>query len=570
MSDAKPSNWELSESDHYWSIQNSVLPGHAPAYGREGAVTTALNGLAARVGIGILREGGSALDAALAKAFVQIVLGGGAVTSFFGILGIVHFDATSGEVTSLNAGWNTCREENDPLSIPGDTNPGGDGLAEMIKPSEPSGRTALVGGFLRGAEAVHKRFGRLPWADLFAPAIELAETGFSISPLLARYMITRQADLARLPQTRAIFLRADGSPFSAGDWFRQPALAKTLRRIANDGADYVFTGEWASLCVAAVRADGGNMMLTDLSAYQPIWSAPTTLQQDSFELAMLGLPSEGGYAAAECLNLATAAQIQLLGPWWQNAESLRRIALCCGATGGMRYESAAELAAMFPGIDMSAEARLGKSHAERLWERLHSADGPIHLAKAGTHSHDVVAADRWGNMVSLCHSINCLIWGRTAIVVDGITIGDPASYMQTQIAAVPPGTALVNPMQLGMILRDGQVHTAWSSMGVGLHYMTAQSLLAIMQFRLPLEEVSAMPRLLFPSSLDREQTHLRLRVVEGEFSDELLTASGLDVKRLPPEEARFSQGLWVGIGRDPTGRYCAVSPKYGNGRAVAF
>jgi hypothetical protein len=62
----------------------------------------------------------------------------------------------------------------------------------------------------------------------------------------------------------------------------------------------------------------------------------------------------------------------------------------------------------------------------------------------------------------------------------------------------------------------------------------------------------------------------RLRVVEGEFSDELLTASGLDVKRLPPEEARFSQGLWVGIGRDPTGRYCAVSPKYGNGRAVAF
>ena len=83
MSDAKPSNWELSENDHYWSIQNSVLPGHAPAYGREGAVTTALNGLAARVGIGILREGGSALDAALATAFVQIVLGGGAVTSFF-------------------------------------------------------------------------------------------------------------------------------------------------------------------------------------------------------------------------------------------------------------------------------------------------------------------------------------------------------------------------------------------------------------------------------------------------------------------------------------------------------
>lgn len=106
--------------------------------------------------------------------------------------------------------------------------------------------------------------------------------------------------------------------------------------------------------------------------------------------------------------------------------------------------------------------------------------------------------------------------------------------------------------------------------GGGLHYMTAQSLLAMMQFHLPLEEVSAMPRLLSPSSPDREQTHLRLRVVEGKFSEEVLAAFGLDVKRLPPKGARFSQGLWVGIGRDPTGRFCAVSPKYGNGRAVAF
>ncbi|MCZ8171760.1 MAG: gamma-glutamyltransferase [Brevundimonas sp.] len=483
---------------------------------------TALNGLAARVGTESLRDSGSAMDAALATAFVQIVLGGGAVTSFFGILGIVHFDAKSSEVTSLNAGWNTCREENDPLSIPGDTNPSGDGLAEMMKDSEPSGRTALVGGFLRGAEAAHRRFGRLPWAALFAPAIELAVNGFSISPQLARYITTRQADLARLPQTRAIFLRADGSLFDPGDWFRQPALAQTLRRIANDGADYVFTGEWASRCVVTVRADGGKMTIKDLIDYEPIWSHPIKFQQGDFQLAMLGPPSKGGYAAAECLNLAVTAGIPALGPWRRNPESLRRIALCCGATGGMRYENVEQLSAVFPGIDMSSEARLDKEHAIRLWERLDSDHSPIHLARAGTHSDDVVAADRWGNMVSLCHSINCLIWGRTAIAVDGITIGDPASYMQTQIAAIPPGSTLANPMQLGILLRDGQVHTAWASMGVGLHYMTAQSLLAIMQFHLPIEEVSSLPRLLFPSSPDRKQTQLSLRFVEGEFPEELL------------------------------------------------
>src|SRR5690606_31657399 len=150
MNTLAPSGWPQSEQDHWWAIQQNPLPGNPPARGRNGAVTTALHGLAARVGIEALRQGGSAMDAALATALTQIVLGGGAVISYFGILHLMHHDAATGETSSLNASWNTVLGEDDPLSIPGDMQRGKETLAAMAGSGEPSGRTALVGGFMRG------------------------------------------------------------------------------------------------------------------------------------------------------------------------------------------------------------------------------------------------------------------------------------------------------------------------------------------------------------------------------------------------------------------------------------
>lgn len=570
MTTLAPSAWPEAERERWWAIQQSALPGNPPARGTNGAVATALNGLAARVGEEALRQGGSAVDAVMASALTQIVLGGGAVISFFGILALMHHDTATGETTSLNAGWNTIRNEDDPRSIPGKINPAADGVANMMGDCEPSGRTAMVGGFMRGLEAAHARYGKLPFARLFDAAIELAEDGFTVSPGLARYIDVRKDDLARLPETRAVFHKTDGTPYVEGDHFRQPALAETLRRVAAEGADYMYTGAWAAKCVAAVQADGGLMTLEDLAAYRPIWSQPIGIERGGYRLAFLGAPCEGSINLVESLNLTEAAGLSARGHWSTSSDSLVRLAKSCAAMGGMRYESEEEQQASWPGIDMSHEARITKAHAEALWARLERAS-PIRFVPKGTHSDVVVAIDRDGNMAALCHSINCLIWGKTAIVIDGVSIGDPASYMQSMLAEVSPGSQLPNPIEVGLLLKDGVPEVAWSSMGVGLHYQTTQSLVNITDFGMTLEDAANAPRLLLPISPDGSQKQLVLRVIDGEFPDAVLDDTGLEIRRVKPEEARFAQGLWVAIRRDrQSGILTAISPRYTNGQAAAF
>lgn len=565
-----PSAWPEADRAHYWKIQQSALPGNPPARGKGGAVSTALNGLAARVGEEALRQGGSAVDAALSAAFAQIVLGGGAVISFFGILSLMHFDAASGTISSLNAGWNTVLGEDDPMSIPGDVNPGADGVANMMGSGEPSGRTALVGGFMRGVEAAHRRFGKLPFARLFTAAIELAEDGFPLTASLARYIDTRKQDLARLPETRSIFFKSDGTPYAEGDHFCQPALAETLRRIAAEGADYMYKGEWAGRCIEAIQRDGGRMARDDLASYWPIWSTPVTVERGNYTLAVLGEPCEGSVNLIETLHLAEEAGIKGLGHWSKSAESMVRLAKCCAGMGNIRYTDLDEQTRCFPGIGLRRPDRLSREQAGLLWAQLEN-ESPISFVPKGTHSDVVVAVDADGNMAALCHSINCLIWGRTAIMVDGVSIGDPASYMQSMVAATLPGAQLANPIEVGLLLKDGKPDIAWSSMGVGLHYQTVQSLLNIIDFGMTVEEAVDAPRLLLPISPDGRQRDLILRVVEGEFPDELLAATGLEVKRIAPAETRFAQGLWVAVHRHPaTGELTAISPSYTNGQAAAI
>ncbi|MBL8267556.1 MAG: gamma-glutamyltransferase, partial [Steroidobacter sp.] len=223
-----------------------------------------------------------------------------------------------------------------------------------------------------------------------------------------------------------------------------------------------------------------------------------------------------------------------------------------------------------PGFDLSWSARLGRAHAEKLWARL-DREALISFQPKGVHSDDVVAIDSEGNMVSLCHSINCLIWGRTAIVVDGVSIGDPGSYLQPLVAATARGAQMPNAIELGLILNNGQPEIAWSSMGMGLHYQSTLSLLNIIDHGMSIEQAANAPRLLAPMSPDGDFKKLILRVVAGEFPEEVLNESGLDVQQIKPLDARFVQGLWIAIQRDPaTGELVAISPSYNNGQAAAY
>ena len=160
-----PSTWDDAEIDRYLT-GGAVLRDLSPAVGSsDGALLVGTTGPFAQLaGRHALELGGSAVDAALVTSFAQIALAAGSWVSYAGILSLVHYDAATGEVRSLNGGFRRFLEEDDPLSIP--TSP------------EPSGRTALVPGFFAAAWRAHQTYGRLSWADLLAPAIFVAEQGF--------------------------------------------------------------------------------------------------------------------------------------------------------------------------------------------------------------------------------------------------------------------------------------------------------------------------------------------------------------------------------------------------------
>ena len=202
-----PTTW-LDDYHTYMRAQLVDRTEAGVATGYNGAVTVAYNGLAARAGLEALKQGGNAIDAAMTAAVAQVALTGGAPISYFGILSLVYYEAATGEVHTMNAEWNTILGEDDPMSIPG----GLDMSSEAgLLGTAVSGRTALVGGFMKGVGAAHERFGELPFEQIFAPSIHIAEEGMPVSKKMAGYIELRGEDLGRLPETRSIYYKEDGA-----------------------------------------------------------------------------------------------------------------------------------------------------------------------------------------------------------------------------------------------------------------------------------------------------------------------------------------------------------------------
>ena len=178
---------------------------------------------------------------------------------------------------------------------------------------------------MKGVEAAHQRYGKLPFKMLFEPSIYLAKNGFIMNERTADFFKRRDVQLRRLPETKATLIKPDGTGYTAGDLFKQPALAATLEKIATDGVNYMYNGEWAKKAVAAVQKDGGKMTLEDLANYEVIWSEPARAQYGPFELAVLGPPSNGTVNLIEALNLAEASNLFKKPHWSKSGESLKMI-----------------------------------------------------------------------------------------------------------------------------------------------------------------------------------------------------------------------------------------------------
>jgi gamma-glutamyltranspeptidase/glutathione hydrolase len=563
-----PARWPAAERTRFLGeLQNTPRTSAGVATGKQGAVTVAYGAFAARAGLAALEQGGNALDAALTAALTQVALTGGAPISYFGILSLVYYDAKTGEISTMNANWNTLRGETDPRTIPGGVSFQG----QEFLGTTPSGRTALVGGFMKGVEAAHRKFGKLPFAALFDPAIYVAEEGMPVTKAFAGYLGLRAQDLARLPATKAVFFKPDGSPYREGEIFRQPALAGTLRQIAAHGSDYMYRGPWGAKLVAAVQADGGKLTAEDLAGYEVIWAPPIRGRVGDFEIATLPPPNYGGIGLIEAQHLAAAAGLQAQGHWSRSGAALRTAATITQGWMVSLFPEAAR-AQLYPGLDFSTEHRLTPEHARAYWTLLEQGKLPVKWAEEGPkHSDDVVVIDRDGNMAALTQSINCVLWGKTAINVDGISIGDPASFQQAQIAQVGPGHRLPDPTETGLLLEEGKPVVAFASMGAGLHQRTFQGIQNVAIYGMTVDQAIDAPDFFLPSMVPPTAGYV-LTIPEGRFPKSVLESSGLKYQEVGGPNARFGgEGVWIAISRDPlTGELRAASHNRSNSAALAF
>jgi gamma-glutamyltranspeptidase/glutathione hydrolase len=574
--DLTPRRWAPGEEERYDSLTRLWSRRVPLARGKSGMISATSGAAAVRSGFEALKQGGTAMDAALTHALADIVLLAGCCVSHAGFMTMVYYEASSGKVYSMNAGWNSVRAETDPLSIPSD---------------RPTGRSAVVPGFMAGAEEAHRRFGKLPWAALFEPAIYFAEHGVTLDRTIGGMIASRKAVLERLPATKAVYSRPDGSWYAAGDRFTQPALAKTLREVARQGSSYMYRGDWAKHFVAAVAADGGKLTLDDLARYRPIWSEPARTTFRGYEVAAVAPPTLGGVNLLEALNLVELADLPRLGHYTTSPEALDRLIgiarvndLMGTSIISMLWGPRADLYRRYaPSLDSELGHRLGKSQAQSVWAGMREPgwrdleravfDSPAD-APSG-HSDAVVAVDSYGNVAAVLHTINTSLWGNTGIVVDGVSIADIASHQQRILARIPPGSRVPDPTNPLLVLDHGKPIVASSSIGVGLHEQTLQSLVNVLDYGFDPTTAVDTGQFLRPAFALMDPAHAGSQVVaEGEFSPAMLDsirARGRGITVVPQSKASGSRGGWVGIVLDrKTGELFGAATRFFNGWAIGY
>jgi len=522
---------------------------------------------AAYSGMQVLKHGGSAIDAAITAALTDITIKTGQSVSFAGFTNLLYYEAKTGKVYSMNAGWNAPMKESDPASIPD------------FMSMTPSGRTALVPGFMKGIESAHQKFGKLPFDALFEPSIYFAENGIVVDNGLKFRMDMWQGILGRLDETKEIFVDKKGELLVSGDTLKQPKLANTLRKIANQGADYMYLGDWAKHFVDKIQDEGGYMTLDDLKNYEVKWGNPVHTDYRGYDIYGLAHPSNGGVNIIEAMNILEQVEIKELGHYTESAEALflmlrsSRMADVFGTSFTNSPMDSKILNKYFPRLNLDSENRASKEHARELLQYLKSPEWTSMIqedqnteGKLNTgHSDAIVAIDAEGNIVSLIHSSNTMFWGRSGIFVNGISIPDPGATNQEEMIAAGPGNRLLEATPPVIVLNDNKPYLVSNSISMGVHELTFQNLVNIIDFNMSPNEANRTahfaPSLLqSPSVFEFAKTFMPFEgnpegihvqsAIQGKFPQELLLevrAMGEPMEELPNHWYDTVKGMWIGI-----------------------
>ncbi|MGB3123495.1 MAG: gamma-glutamyltransferase [Pseudomonas sp.] len=260
------------------------------------------NPLAAEAGREMLRQGGSAIDAAIAmQAVLTLVepqssgIGGGAFIMLWDGKNVHAYDGR--ETAPAGA--------TERLFL----NP--DGTPMAFSDAQIGGRSVGTPGVLRALEMAHKQTGHLQWATLFEPAIRLSEQGFAISPRL-HALIAADRFIPQSPDMAAYFLNADGTPKATGTLLKNPALAAVFKRIAKEGPDALYHGPIADEIARKVQGNrnAGSLSQSDLKGYAAKERMPLCTDYKQWKVCGMPPPSSGGIAVAQILGTLQALEIR--------------------------------------------------------------------------------------------------------------------------------------------------------------------------------------------------------------------------------------------------------------------
>ena len=300
----------------------SLLAANAHAQEFTRHVVVCQEGHAADAGRDVLRDGGNAVDAAVATALALAVthpaagnLGGGGF--------LVAFLPDTKDVVTIDF------REAAPLAATETMYLGPDG--KPLPRHRAGARAAGVPGTVRGLGLAHQKYGKRPWAELVAPSVRLAREGFPVTATLAKSLNAQlfadaekagvaedlgpQAErLADFPESVAAFRKPDGSLWREGDLLRQPDLADTLDRIARDGAGEFYTGRTAERLASYMASHGGMISRDDLARYKAVIREPVRASFRGFDVYGMGPPASGGILIAEMLQILERYDLKADGP----------------------------------------------------------------------------------------------------------------------------------------------------------------------------------------------------------------------------------------------------------------
>lgn len=432
----------------------------AQTYAKNGMVVSDSR-IASEVGVEIMKKGGNAIDASIATAFALAVthpqagnIGGG---------GFMVFMNSESDVTTIDF------REKAPLASTSDMFLDEEG--NLIRGLNHDGLLAVgVPGTVAGFYLAHEKYGSLPWADLIQPAVTLAEEGFPLNWSLydhAQYYITQKESL---PFMADFFLGEDGKPLDPGETWKQPALAKTLTHIRDQGRDGFYKGPVAKQFASYMKENGGIITEQDLLEYDAIEREPIKGIYKGYNIFSMPPPSSGGVALVEMMNIMELADLESI-----EFNSTEYVHLVAEAMRRAYADRAEHLGDPDFNLNMPLDKLTSKEFAQNRFDNINfeqasisdsSRFGQIYDGESTTHFS---VQDKDGNAVSVTYTLEYSYGARTGDPELGFifnnemgdfnpVLGETTRRGQvgTQPNKVEPGKRMLSSMTPTIVSKDGK------------------------------------------------------------------------------------------------------------------